>query len=293
MRRQINTTGLEDLAVDLVTEAATLIVTQRPVDLQPSAKSSATDPVTAMDRRAENLIRRRLSVQRGGDGVYGEEHGELDGSIAAARVTWVIDPIDGTVNYLYDIGHYAVSVAAVQGDPRKPGEWQPLAGAVADPSSGRVYHAHKGGGAWMRTLDVSADCAGARVVPRDQAVRLSVTRNASLATSLIATGFSYQPDVRREQALALVEVLPRVRDIRRFGSAALDLCAVAAGLVDGYYEQCLNPWDLAAGWLLVTEAGGTVSSWAGQPTGDHRLVAGGEAVHRALVYTLDGLLGQE
>lgn len=292
MKMPVNLTELEDVAVSLAIEAAALIVTQRPRDLQLSAKSSVTDPVTAMDRRSENLIRRRLSTLRPHDGVYGEEHGELPGSIGSGGVTWVIDPIDGTVNYLYDIGHYAVSVGAVEGDPRIPGKWQPLAGAVANPVSGRVYHARRGSGAWQRRFQILPD-GQVDVDSRDQAVRLAVTDTGNLATSLVATGFSYQSEVRRDQALALVDLLPRIRDIRRFGSAALDLCAVAAGLVDGYYEERLNPWDIAAGWLVVTEAGGRVSGWAGQALGDHRLVAGGPDVHRDLVFLLDGLLGED
>ncbi len=285
--------ALEDLAVQLAAEAATLITADRPADLQASLKSSATDPVTAMDRRSEALIRRRLAVLAPGDGVYGEEEGGLPGSISLGGITWVIDPIDGTVNYLYGIGHYGVSVAAVEGDPRIPGHWQPVAGAVADPSHGQIFHAHRGGGAWMRALDASGSTENNGVQSRDDAVRLAVSGAQGLGTSLIATGFSYQSQIRREQAEVLVDLLPRIRDIRRFGSAALDLCAVAAGLVDGYYEQCLNPWDIAAGWLLVREAGGRVSGWAGYPAGGQRLVAGSECVRRDLVFILDGFLGQE
>ncbi|MBK7723520.1 MAG: inositol monophosphatase [Austwickia sp.] len=285
----INTAALEDLAIELAAQAAELICLHRPVELASSTKSSVTDPVTAMDRRSETLIRRHLAVRRPGDGVYGEEEGGLPGSIGSGVITWVVDPIDGTVNYLYDLGHYAVSVAAVEGDPRVPGQWTPLAGAVADPSHARIYHARRGGGAWVRELHLGAP-EGA-VAPPKSATKLAISGAQALGTSLIATGFSYQPQVRREQASALVEVLPRVRDIRRFGSAALDLCAVAAGHVDGYYEQCLNPWDYAAGWLLVTEAGGRVSGWASDPVGGHRLVAGSECVRRDLVYLLDGLVG--
>lgn len=290
--RYINSAALEDIAVDLAVEAAILVSSQRPDDLQLSAKSTATDPVTAMDRRSETLVRRQLATRRGGDGVYGEEEGELPGSIEPSRITWVIDPIDGTVNYLYGLGHYAVSIAAVDGDPRVPGKWVPLAGAVADPGGGRVYSAHRGGGAWLRRFDASGT-DGPGLQPRAEAVKLAVNRPDGLATSLIATGFSYHADSRREQANVLVELLPRIRDIRRFGSAALDLCAVAAGQVDGYYERCLNPWDLAAGWIIVTEAGGKVSGWDGTPAGGDRIVAGSEGVCRDLVYVLDGMSGEE
>lgn len=296
--RHLNLTALEDIAVDLATEAATLITAPRPQDLQLSAKSTATDPVTAMDRRAEALVRRRLATLRPGEGVYGEEEGVSPGSIGPSSIIWVVDPIDGTVNYLYDIPHYAVSVAAVEGDPRVPGQWRPLAGAVADPGRGLVYHARVDGGAWSRRFDPSGAGGGEGgdgpgLEPRAQAVKLAVNVTDGLASSLIATGFSYRSEVRREQALALVELLPRVRDIRRTGSAALDLCAVAAGLVDGYYEQLLNPWDIAAGWLLVTEAGGRVSGWGDSQAGGDRLVAGSEAVRRDLVYLLDGMSGEE
>lgn len=291
--RHPDLTRLEDIAVDLATDAATLITVQRPADLQSSTKSSATDPVTAMDRRSESLVRRRLATMRPGEGVYGEEEGGSPGSAGTSAISWVVDPIDGTVNYLYDLPHYAVSVAAVEGDPRIPGRWRPLAGAVADPGHGRVYHARQGGGAWLRTFDPTGAPPERGLQPRERAAKLAVNTTAGLAGSLIATGFSYRAEVRREQARVLVELLPRIRDIRRLGSAALDLCAVAAGLVDGYYEQCLNPWDIAAGWLLVTEAGGRVCGWGGTEPGGDRLVAGSEGVRRQLVGVLEEIPGRD
>jgi myo-inositol-1(or 4)-monophosphatase len=234
-------TALEDVACDVARRAGRLVTLERPRDLEVSAKSTRTDVVTAMDRRSQELILRVLAELRPGDAVLGEEEGGATGS---SGITWVVDPIDGTVNYLYDIPRYAVSVAAVVGDPTVPGDWHPVAGAVLEPVSGELFHAHLGGGARLSTD------AGTRT--------LRASAADELALSLVATGFGYAADLRERQARALVEVLPRVRDVRRFGSAALDLCDVAAGRLDGYYETGLNAWDRAAGELVATESGAVV-----------------------------------
>lgn len=281
--------ALEELAVELAAEAGTLIVDRRSEEMHLTTKSSATDVVTVMDRYCEQMMRRRLTTERSGDAILGEEHGIVTNP-SKDGLTWVLDPIDGTVNYVYHLGHFAVSVAVVEGDPRVPGGWRPLAGAVSDPSGRRIYHARRGGGSYRRRFEPGADQP---VAPRVEAVTLRVTQADSLAASLIGTGFSYVAQERREQAVLLVDILPAVRDIRRMGSAALDLCAVAEGSLDGYYEQGLNAWDYAAGWLMVTEAGGQVSGWCGRPPADPGLVAGGATVHRDLSFLLDGLLGDE
>jgi len=192
----------------------------------------------------------------------------------------VVDPIDGTVNYLYEIPAYAVSVAAVTGDPRVPGAWHVLAAAVADPTREQVFHARVGGGARLSTVD------GALVST------LEVGVVDDLAGALVGTGFGYTEEKRRAQGQLLLEVLPVVRDIRRIGSAALDLCYVAAGLLDGYYEVGLNPWDLAGGWLVVTEAGGVVSGPGGGGPSDRLTVAGNRAVHDALAALVDVPVGE-
>ena len=214
-----------------------------------------------MDRRAQALIADRLRAARPQDAFFGEEGGAATGT---SGVTWVVDPIDGTVNYVYDIPAYAVSVAAAVGDPRVPGEWRPVAGAVVNPVSGERFWARSGGGAWRQR-------------GRLEATRVRVSTQADLALSLVGTGFGYAAPVRAWQARVLAPILPRVRDIRRIGSAALDLCRIAEGSLDAYYERGLNPWDLAAGWLLVTEAGGTVTGLQGDPPTGDMLIAGGAA----------------
>jgi myo-inositol-1(or 4)-monophosphatase len=172
----------------------------------------------------------------------------------------VVDPIDGTVNYLYGIPAYAVSVAAVVGDAGTPGRWWPVAGAVVDPERGHLFHARLGGGAWR---------VGEGAVP----VRLEVGDQADLSQALVGSGFGYEARVRLWQSRVLLEVIPHIRDIRRIGSAALDLCHVADGALDAYFERGLNEWDMAAGWLVVTEAGGRVGGLHGAPPGQAMLVA--------------------
>ncbi|SRR5580765_1400050 len=242
--------ALEQLAVAVATEAGQLVL-DRPSDLGVAAtKSSDTDIVTVMDQRAQDLIRTRLGAARPADGFQGEEAGGSTGD--GSGITWVVDPIDGTVNYLYGIPAYAVSVAAVVGDPTVPGAWRPVAGAVVGPALGETYRARVGGGAFRRR----GDGPETPIVP---------TGCTDLGHALIGTGFGYEAAQRRWAAEVLLHVIPQVRDIRRIGSAALDLCHVADGALDGYYERGLNPWDLAAGWLVLTEAGGT---FIDVPTGD-------------------------
>lgn len=257
---------LERLAVQLALEAGRLIVDERPDDLGVSkTKSSATDVVTVMDQRAQDLLRSRLHAARPQDGFLGEEEG---GATSRSPITWVVDPIDGTVNYLYGIPSYAVSVAAVVGDPSRPGAWQPVAGAVVNPVTGEVYRAHAGGGAWLRTT------AGE--------VRLTVGDQTDLSQALVGTGFGYSAGRRLWQARVLVDVIPRVRDIRRLGSAALDICGVAAGTLDCYFERGLNAWDFAAAWLVLTEAGGTFTGLDGAAPDSSMVVGGPVGLHTAL-----------
>ncbi|RNI18372.1 inositol monophosphatase family protein [Flexivirga caeni] len=249
---------LEQLACEVARAAGELIVGERPERLGVAAtKSTATDVVTVMDRRSEELLRTRLEEARPADGVLGEE-----GSATSSRsgITWVVDPIDGTVNYLYELPGYAVSVAACTGDVHTPGQWEAIAGAVLNPSTGELFHARTGGGAFL-------EYAG-------RTTRLHVTKQADLAFSLIGTGFGYDPGKRRRQAAIVLDLIPQIRDIRRAGSAAVDLCSVAAGRLDGYYESGLNPWDLAAGWVIVTEASGVVRGVAGGPPSSDLVVAG-------------------
>jgi len=218
-----------------------------------ATKSTETDVVTIMDRRSEELLHRLIQAARPDDGILGEEGADVTGT---SGLTWVLDPIDGTVNYLYEIPAYAVSVAVVVGDAHSQGGWTPVAGAVADPCRRLVHHAGRGTGAWTSPEDPTES-----VAPE----RLSVSAEDRLARTLLATGFGYAPEVRARQAEVLRRVLPLVRDIRRIGSAALDLVRVAEGSVDAYAETGLNAWDLAAGWLVVEEAGGVVVGAGEEP----------------------------
>jgi len=206
-----------------------------------STKSSTSDVVTEIDTWAEEEIVRRITDQRPNDGLIGEEGTSTAGTTG---VVWVIDPIDGTTNFLYDIPGYGISIA-VQVDATT------VAGAVFDPVRLELFSASIGQGATRN------------------GERISVSAAAELSTALIVTGFSYQAERRREQAVVLETVLPSVRDIRRLGGAALDLCAVACGRVDASYERGLSRWDSAAGALIAQEAGAIVDdgdlTWASAP----------------------------
>jgi myo-inositol-1(or 4)-monophosphatase len=226
---------LKDTAVQVAREAAELVrrareamVTGGPIEVD--TKSTDTDVVTAVDRASERLIRERLAELRPGDEVLGEE----EGGAAGAGVTWVVDPIDGTVNFLYGSPNFSVSVAAqVDGVS--------VAGVVLEPVSGRCWTAVRGEGAWL------------------DGRRLWTSSPERLDLTLVGTGFSYQAERRARQARVVGELVPQVRDIRRNGAASLDLCAVAAGWLDGYFEHGLHRWDWAAGALLAAEAGAVVS----------------------------------
>lgn len=203
------------------------------------SKSTPTDPVTVVDTETERLLRDRLAQLRPGDPILGEEGGGPVDSAAtpADAVTWVLDPVDGTVNFVYGIPAYAVSVGAqVNGVS--------VAGAVADVVGGRVYSAATG--------------LGAHVTDADGTNALRCADVDDLSMALLGTGFGYAPGRRARQAELLARLLPVVRDVRRIGSAALDLCMVAAGRLDAYYEHGLQVWDRAAGALIAAEAGARV-----------------------------------
>jgi myo-inositol-1(or 4)-monophosphatase len=215
-------------------------------------KSTATDPVSDADRAAESACVAVLMAERPADGLLGEEGAAR---IGTTGLRWVIDPLDGTVNYLYGIPQSAVSVACEQ---QRDGNWHAVAGVVVDIARAEVFTATLGGGAF----------AGGR--------RLQVNDPVALSAALINTGFSYDATSRARQAAVVAELLPRARDIRRLGSAALDLCWVAAGRCDGYYEDQLNRWDWAAGLLISREAGASASPLAGG------LVVSGPSLHAEL-----------
>ena len=223
---------LREVAESVAVEAAALVRERRRCGVEVSdRKSSAVDIVTAVDRESEALLRSRLQELRPDDGFHGEEGGRADSS---SGVTWVVDPIDGTVNFLYGIAHYCVSVAAVDAADHS------LAGAVVNVTTGELYSAARGRGA---TCDGEA---------------LRVRPVAPMAERLFLTGFQYQQEVRAKQGAAVARLVGQVRDLRRTGSAALDLCAVAAGRADAYVEEGLHLWDRAAAALVAEEAGATV-----------------------------------
>ena len=247
-------TALLALAVDIAREAGALLRSYADSDdLHVATKSSATDPVSAADHASERLISERVRAARPDDGLTGEEQeGDRDGSTG---LRWVVDPLDGTVNYLYGIPQWSVSIAVEDDDG-------PVVGVVHDPSRNDMFAALRGGGARLN----------------DTPLRLDPLTDVSDA--LIATGFSYDPAVRGRQAEMLTGLITTVRDVRRLGSAALDLAWLAAGRYDGYVEFALHRWDYSAGSLLVTEAGGAVAAWELAFGDDVRrgLSAGGGAV---------------
>jgi myo-inositol-1(or 4)-monophosphatase len=231
---------LADLAEAIATEAAELAVRRRAEGVEVAdRKSSIVDVVTAADREVEALVHERIRAARPDDGFFGEETGAAPGSTG---ITWVVDPIDGTVNYLYGSPQYAVSIGVVRGEP-DPAAWEPIAGVVVAPATGEVYRAVSGSPALRNGEPIT------------------VSAPASLVESLVATGFGYTVDRRREQVAVLAGLLGEVRDIRRGGSAALDCCSVGAGIVDAYYERGINPWDMAAGSIVAASAGAVVRTW--------------------------------
>jgi len=224
-------------------------------------KSSSTDMVTEVDKAAEALIVAALRAARPQDGLVGEEGSSIEGT---SGIRWLIDPIDGTTNFLYGLPAWGISIAAADEDG-------PIAGAVAVPSLGELFSAARGHGAH-----------------RDGEV-IRCSDKADLATALVGTGFSYQPARRAEQGMVLSALLPRVRDIRRFGAASTDLCFVASGRLDVYYEAGLAPWDLAAGEIIAREAGAALSDLQGGPIRAGSILACAPALHEPFLELLGAL----
>jgi myo-inositol-1(or 4)-monophosphatase len=202
-----------------------------------TAKSSPTDLVSEADHAAERLIRERLASARPGDGFLGEEGGDAEGS---SGLRWVVDPLDGTINFLFGIPQWAVSIACEDAEGT-------LAGVIYDPMRDELWTAERDGPALLDGREIHG------------------SGRSDLATTLVATGFGYDAAVREYQAGIVAELLPQVRDIRRFGSAALDLAWTAAGRYDAFYERGLNRWDLAAGALVCERAGLAVRELAATP----------------------------
>ena len=253
------------LAVDVATKAGQFLLHDRPADLGVEAKSSPTDPVTVMDTASERLIVDALRAARPDDAFLGEEGGAQRGS---SGVRWLVDPIDGTVNYGYRLPHWSVSVAAeVDGVV--------VAGAVVDPVIAETWTAVRGRGSW---------CNGERV---------RCSQETRLDHALVGTGFGYTLPMRTKQAEVIHSVLPRVRDIRRVGSCAVDLCWTAAGRFDVFFEQGPNIYDFAAGGLVATEAGVRLGGLHGKPPGPAMVVAAPPALFGPLHDLLADLRADE
>jgi myo-inositol-1(or 4)-monophosphatase len=254
---RLDTAALLDLAVRVARAAGAELLSRYGRIEGLDTKSSATDPVSDADRASEALMVQMLLAERPDDGLIGEEGASRP---SASGLTWVIDPLDGTVNYLYGLDNFSVSIAAEDSSGG-------LVGAVYDPVVNRMYTAVRGGGAFL------------------DGRRLGVNEPVALDRALLATGFGYTAERRGAQAAIIARLLPCIRDIRRMGSAALNLCEVAAGHLDAYWEEGVQHWDVAAGRLIAVEAGAlmTTTSLTGAPTG--WLIAG-PGLHAALVEAL-------
>lgn len=250
------------VALEAADRAGTLLRNGRPADLGVAAtKTSPIDVVTEMDIAAEKLITEFLEERRPQDGLLGEEGAQSEGT---SGIRWVIDPLDGTVNYLYGLPSWAVSIAAeVDGEA--------VVGVVAAPVRGETYRAVRGEGAF----------AGDR--------RLRCRPAPAFEQALLGTGFGYLTDRRAAQAEVLRSLLPQVRDIRRSGSAAIDLCDVACGRLDAYYERGLNPWDFAAGALIAREAGAITGGRPGEAASGELTVAAPAGLFEPLQERLEAL----
>lgn len=243
---------LGSIAESVARDAAGVAHAKRREGVQVAAsKSTETDIVTYADQLTQAFIKERLAELRPQDAFFGEEGGAEGGS---SGLTWVIDPIDGTVNYLYDIPQWAVSIAVVEGDP-DPETWTPLAGAVCAPVLDEMYTATAGGGAFLNKH------------------RLSVNEQTNIELALVASGFAYSRDLRAHQGEVVAKLLPRIRDLRRIGACSLDLCAVASGRVDAFFERDVKPWDHAAGALIAREAGAVVGGLRGAREGQRLTMA--------------------
>ena len=242
---------LLELAKRVGREAGELLQ-KRPVAFEVTSKSTAIDVVTQMDSQSENHIVSEILKARPGDGIIGEEGSERT---SQSGITWVIDPLDGTVNYLYGLPGWNVSIAAKDSEGV-------VVGVVVAPTINSTWSASRGGGAFLN----------------DQAI--ACNEGVELNRALVATGFAYDVDARPAQLAQLSELLTRIRDIRRNGAAAVDLCFVAMGALDGYFEKGLQEWDLAAGGLIATEAGAKVTTAAGTT------IAAAPALHATLSFRL-------
>ena len=230
------------------------LLMKRPDTFDLNQKSSARDFATHMDHASEKLIVESILSARPDDGIIGEEGSDRP---SKSGITWVIDPIDGTVNYFYGLPGWNVSIAAKDADGV-------LVGVVNAPTLGALWHAVRGGGAFLNSKPIRCN------------------EPVQMQEALLGTGFSYSSDQRQRQAEFFLEIARDIRDIRRAGAAAVDLCCVATGWTDGYFERDLHEWDLAAGGLIAREAGAVVSGRNGGPAGHEMTICAGPTLHAAL-----------
>jgi myo-inositol-1(or 4)-monophosphatase len=252
--------ALREFAVRLARDAGNLALAGRRslrngATMAHDTKSSLTDPVTEFDRAAEALLVETIRRVRPHDAIIGEEGAD---HVGTSGLEWHLDPIDGTVNYLFDLPTWCTSVAVVD-------QHGPVAGAVHVPVLAEMFSAARDGGATLN------------------GERISCSSVEDLSAALVGTGFSYLPERRALQASRVAALVTEVRDIRRFGSAALDLCMVACARLDAYYEEHLNSWDLAAGVLIAAEAGASTSDFHGGPATSESTIASAPGVHHALL----------
>lgn len=255
---------LLELAMRVAKEAGTFL-SQRPASFDIESKSTAIDIATQMDREAEAMIVTRILEERGDDGIIGEEGASRPSN---SGFTWVIDPLDGTVNYLYDLPGWCVSIACKDESGTVIGVvYAPTLNLDSQPANsnssapGALWSAVRSGGAMRNGNEIQ------------------VSNENEIERALIGTGFAYSMEVRKDQVRVINDLLPRCRDIRRMGAAAVDLCHVASGRLDAYFEVGLKEWDKAAGALIITEAGGVVS---GGESESSRLVAANPLLHDRL-----------
>jgi len=256
MKQQPQTELINELLIlaEGIAQRAGELLSNRPDTFDINEKSSARDFATHMDHASEKLIVSEILAARPEDGIIGEEGANRE---SQSGITWVIDPIDGTVNYFYNLPGWNISIAAKDDEGV-------LIGIVYAPTLNSMWRASRGGGAFLN----------------DRAIHCSKAEH--LEDSLIATGFSYDLAERVRQGEKIASLIPRVRDIRRNGAAAVDLCHVASGAVDGYFESGLKEWDLAAGGLIAREAGALVSGRNGTPAGEEMVIAAGATLHGLL-----------
>jgi myo-inositol-1(or 4)-monophosphatase len=224
-------------------------------DVTATTKSSPTDMVTQYDKASEDMITAGLRELRPDDGIIGEEGASREGT---SGITWHIDPIDGTSNFYFDIPMWAVSIGAVD-------ENGPLAGAVYAPALGDMFTAARGEGAVLNGAPIA------------------VRNNTLLSDALVCTGYSYRASEREVHARRVASMVSKIRDIRRFGAAAIDLCFVACGRYDVYFEEHLHSWDLIAGQIIATESGAVVTDFSGDAVTPRQVLASQPGVHAAMI----------